>query len=49
MLIRKKGNLIYLGVISGRVPIIPPFVAYHHIGESSSPISHAEAFVNLPV
>jgi len=40
-------NLIYLGAISNRVPIIPPFVPYHHIDESAGILLFSEIF-DLP-
>ncbi|KAI0369986.1 hypothetical protein BV20DRAFT_996130 [Pilatotrama ljubarskyi] len=39
------GNLIYLALIAGRIPILPPFTSY--IGSNSAPIPFSEIF-DLP-
>jgi hypothetical protein len=41
------GNMMYLGMISDRIPIIPPFVAAHHINWESTPLPFSKVF-DLP-
>ncbi|KAI0668727.1 hypothetical protein C8Q78DRAFT_1071184 [Trametes maxima] len=36
------GNLIYLSMITGRIPIIPPFTS--HINEQASPLPYSDIF-----
>ncbi|KAG6869099.1 hypothetical protein C0993_001664 [Termitomyces sp. T159_Od127] len=37
-------NMVYLGTVSDRIPIIPPFAPDHHISPSAGPISFGEIF-----
>ncbi|KAF8236024.1 hypothetical protein L208DRAFT_1391449 [Tricholoma matsutake] len=37
-------NMIYLGTISDRIPIIPPFAPDHHISHSAGPLPFGEVF-----
>jgi hypothetical protein len=38
------GNLIYLAMISGRVPVIPPFVATEHVEWGATPLPFGRVF-----
>jgi len=37
-------NMIYLGILSDRIPIIPPFAPDHHISSSAGPLPFGEIF-----
>lgn len=40
-------QLIYLGVLSSRVPIVPPFIPVAHVSKSASPLNFSAVF-DLP-
>ncbi|KAF8070450.1 hypothetical protein FPV67DRAFT_1413259 [Lyophyllum atratum] len=37
-------NMIYLGTLSDRIPIIPPFAPDHHISQSAGPLPFGDIF-----
>ncbi|GLB37406.1 putative GDP-fucose protein O-fucosyltransferase [Lyophyllum shimeji] len=37
-------NMIYLGIISDRIPVVPPFAPDHHISPSAGPLDFGKIF-----